>query len=233
MNLLEKLKNGLQGNNLRDVFYLYIVNVFILSILAIIISLFWNNEFLFEITPFLVIFLVAFQYVSLLILQSNSIFSEIFYYQSNLETGKKDISQLKPKKKLFGNVCSECFGSGKITISTLNGVKYQMCPSCSGSRIYPERFQAEPELAFANRGCFIATATYGSELAPEVKFFRHFRDTILVSSKLGRLFIKIYYLTSPPLAFIIRRLPILKVLVRELLLEPVIKILKSKINLDK
>ena len=48
--------------------------------------------------------------------------------------------------------------------------------------------------------CFIATATYGNSLAPEVVFFRSWRDTHLNKNILGKIFIKLYYRCSPPLA---------------------------------
>ncbi len=49
-------------------------------------------------------------------------------------------------------------------------------------------------------GCYIATAVYGSYYAPQVISLRHFRDTVLAKSFMGRLFIKTYYAISPHLA---------------------------------
>ena len=51
-----------------------------------------------------------------------------------------------------------------------------------------------------NGGCYIATAVYGSYDAPEVLVLRQFRDNTLSATALGRLFIKIYYRLSPPIA---------------------------------
>jgi len=76
-------------------------------------------------------------------------------------------------------------------------------------------------------GCFIATATYGSPLAPEVLVFRHFRDDILLTSKAGMAFVEFYYLVSPPLARLISKGRFLKVVTRYLLLEPVLRLLKA------
>ncbi len=49
-------------------------------------------------------------------------------------------------------------------------------------------------------GCYIATAVYGSYDAPEVLILRSFRDQVLQKHWIGRLFIKIYYFFSPPIA---------------------------------
>ena len=49
------------------------------------------------------------------------------------------------------------------------------------------------------KGCYIATAVYGSYNAPETCTLRRFRDRFLDKFFLGRLFIKTYYSISPRL----------------------------------
>ncbi len=63
-------------------------------------------------------------------------------------------------------------------------------------------------------GCFIATAAYGSYLDPHVMALRNFRDDVLLQSKGGAAFVKLYYAYSPPVADFIARHDILRVVMR-------------------
>lgn len=77
-------------------------------------------------------------------------------------------------------------------------------------------------------GCFIATATYGSPAAPEVLTFRQFRDRVLLSSELGAAAVRLYYLVSPPLANVISRHELLRAFTRQVVLEPILRLLKRR-----
>mgnify|MGYP004640606777 FL=1 len=66
-------------------------------------------------------------------------------------------------------------------------------------------------------GCYIATAVYGSYDAPEVMTLRRFRDEVLAQSFFGRLFIKIYYALSPPVAERLKDMRRLNAFIRSIL----------------
>ena len=66
-------------------------------------------------------------------------------------------------------------------------------------------------------GCFIATASFGTPMAEEVKALTKFRDEVLLKTTAGRDFVELYYKTSPPIAEFIRNKPALKAMVREAL----------------
>ncbi len=70
-------------------------------------------------------------------------------------------------------------------------------------------------------GCFIATAAYGSPMAPCVKLLKKFRDHCLQHNIAGRWFIRTYYRYSPPMADFISKHSFLRHVVR-ILLTPIV-----------
>jgi len=70
----------------------------------------------------------------------------------------------------------------------------------------------EGELDIGGGGCLIATATYGSEMAPQVQFLREIRDNTVMSTASGKSFMigfnQLYYSFSPTIADWERQNPI-------------------------
>ncbi len=69
--------------------------------------------------------------------------------------------------------------------------------------------------------CLIATATYGSELSPEVQFLRDFRDHVVLCTFTGRQFMiafnTVYYSFSPTVASVISSSEVMRNIMRGLL----------------
>ena len=65
--------------------------------------------------------------------------------------------------------------------------------------------------------CFVATAAYGSPIHPHVQLLRGFRDTYLLTSELGRAFVRFYYSHGPEWAFVVTGSNPLRVAVQVLL----------------
>lgn len=97
------------------------------------------------------------------------------------------------------HVCNKFDGS--MLDSLLNAVAEE------NSRSATSDGQKHNVQASQKEGCYIATAVYGNYDAPEVLILRTFRDTVLKRTKLGRLFIKIYYAISPQLACKLKNYP--------------------------
>jgi hypothetical protein len=62
--------------------------------------------------------------------------------------------------------------------------------------------------------CFIATAVYGSPMAPQVQLLRKFRDLFLLPNPAGKAFVDLYYDYSPPVADFITKHTNIRQLVR-------------------
>lgn len=74
------------------------------------------------------------------------------------------------------------------------------------------------------KGCYIATAIYGSYECEEVFVLRRYRDDYLSNKILGRLFIKFYYKVSPSLIKYIKKNSLLEKIIKKFLDRKVNKI---------
>jgi hypothetical protein len=76
-------------------------------------------------------------------------------------------------------------------------------------------------------GCFIATAAYGTPTAEQIDVLREFRDVVLLKSTAGSQFVALYYQLSPPIADFIAGNELLRTLIRELLVDPIVWVVES------
>ena len=102
---------------------------------------------------------------------------------------------------------------GKYKLSVdVQGIVFQPIPQETAL------FTISVEKLEPKNGCFIATAAFGSELAPQVQFLREYRDNIIMRTSVGSSFINafntVYYTFSPTVADVERNNPILQELVR-------------------
>jgi hypothetical protein len=76
--------------------------------------------------------------------------------------------------------------------------------------------------ALAGQGCFIASAAYGSPLAPQIRSLREFRGRYLMNFRAGRSFVRWYYNNSPEWAAWLESSDSAKAVVRVLLVPLII-----------
>lgn len=83
--------------------------------------------------------------------------------------------------------------------------------------------------------CFIATAAYGSPIAPQVNFLRYVRDRVLKKTKFGSLFVHayewIYYKFSPQVAVIMEQHHRFKSFMKWIVVNPIVYFLIGIIRL--
>ena len=85
---------------------------------------------------------------------------------------------------------------------------------CGSSQITFQRFYTPARKFTQLSGCFIATAAFGSDLAPEIHGLRTLRDVATARSPLAKAAVDLYYRSSPPLADALRRSDTARALVR-------------------
>lgn len=112
----------------------------------------------------------------------------------------------------------------------------ESCPSTAQDKSGVEGTLLEGSCIEVNRGCFIATAAFGSELDPHVKLLRNFRDDVLLQSDLRASFSRVldtYYRFSPPIALVMEKSRTVKLLLKLILVYPALLFVKALVALLK
>jgi hypothetical protein len=105
------------------------------------------------------------------------------------------------------------------------GVYY---PSSSGLSVqYVNAINIYSKPPDTDSQCFIATAAYGTSTAKQIDVLREFRDVVLLQNSAGSELVALYYQFSPPVAGFISRSNLLRTLVREFLVDPVVWIVEA------
>jgi hypothetical protein len=122
--------------------------------------------------------------------------------------------------KWTGNVGSIANTNAAATIITMND-------DYSISASFEQDEEEPPTPSF----CFIATAAYGSPTAEQLDVLREFRDVVLLKNTLGSKLVSLYYQLSPPMADFIAGHELLRTMVRELLIDPIVWVVEGTGNM--
>jgi len=113
------------------------------------------------------------------------------------------------------NSASECISNAGCESQKMDEINSEVTYQCIKSMSSEPKNQTEKgSKSSFQGGCLIATATFGSELAPQVQQLRELRDNYLMKTESGTLFMTgfndFYYSFSPTIADWERQNPVFK-----------------------
>jgi len=113
------------------------------------------------------------------------------------------------------NSASECISNAGCGSQKMSEIKSEVTYQCIKSMSSQPKNQTENDSKSTFQGgCLIATATFGSELAPQVQQLRELRDNYLMKTESGTSFMtgfnQFYYSFSPTIADWERQNPVFK-----------------------
>ena len=131
---------------------------------------------------------------------------------------------------IFCKKCGKELDERDKRIQSNQNVGLLFCPICKKLAPRDGKFcpHCKAPITLPKEGCFIATACFGDYNAPEVIVLKKYRDEILNHTRIGKIFIKIYYAISPPIAKVISKSDLLKNSTRNIFLKPMIIRLENK-----
>jgi len=141
-----------------------------------------------------------------------------------------DVQVMRRALGLLDSISSDLDSDARQVRDMLRGAIQQAeAPSGGPSPQRPSSTPSQETTQGAKKGCFIATAVYGSPLAAEVNTLCEFRDRVLFRSPLGRSFIRFYYWASPPFAKHIGSHDGLREVVRACLIVPLLRMARKRL----
>ena len=141
----------------------------------------------------------------------------------NESTGLFSVGNVLNNKGTIINhgIFDDRFCSGIINDSGMISGNELLGEGCSEEKTKDNASNAE-KLDANGGGCLIATATYGSEMAPQVQFLREIRDNTVLSTESGVAFMtgfnQFYYSFSPTIADMERENPLFQEAIRTMLI---------------
>jgi tetratricopeptide (TPR) repeat protein len=113
--------------------------------------------------------------------------------------------------------------------AALRDVNHVLSKYSNEQEVYLTARKLKDEIEAApQKRCFIATAAYESSECAELNILRGYRDEVLLESIAGRVFVRVYYTLSPSIASWISRSPRIKLVVRAIVLDPIVALLKRR-----
>ncbi len=158
-----------------------------------------------------------------LLLPSTTVHATEFIYNSTLDEYSIEAKQqmenycsLSDRPKIPSN--DRFYYNNSTHFMSAKYCTWQEIPECIEGTIYAEGSCGAIYLngppSHSTGDCLIATASYGSELAPQVQMLREIRDNTLLNTESGKIFMNgfntIYYSFSPQVAQLENENPIFK-----------------------
>ncbi len=144
-------------------------------------------------------------------------------YNSECSNVYREYKQLGEEAQRWRNSCTD-LGESPVD-EQLREFHYVLGAVCGfadwgyeDASVEKSQIQTTPSTSSRGGGCLIATATFGSELAPQVQQLREIRDNSLLQTESGRSFMEsfneFYYSFSPGIADLERENPVFKEIVK-------------------
>lgn len=140
---------------------------------------------------------------------------------------------LKQSGYIHDKICWKCgsnttHSNHSFTNSLISDqITYNICKDCyTKGRDFQKHLKNEDE---TSSNCYIATVCYGDINAKEVEDLRQFRDNYLSKNKFGQIFIRYYYIYSPNISRKLKNKNLFNSIIRNLFLNPLIKIIRNNI----
>jgi hypothetical protein len=148
---------------------------------------------------------------------------ELQVYKEGLLATDEDIEWIKAEILSIDPVAQ--WGEIQSALPGLHDVILSALPALDGLASEAERILSLIPVS----PCFIATAAYGTPMAPQIQVLRDFRDQYLITNPVGKALVEFYYKVSPPMAEFITEHPALKPVVRAALV-PAVALSRVAVN---